>query len=435
MEHSTHTGQETPARQETDNPAADDTLRKLSRGRFEEAARQIRPAILDTRLIYSEYYSEHMQNQVYFKPENLQYTGSFKIRGAYYRLCSLLESEKARGIVTASVGNYGLAIAYAARHTGVPVTVVMPKRASLIQVKRIRGYGAEVLFHGQSPEEALAYARDLAGELGRIWAEPSGGLAEAVGAGTIALEILRELPDADYILAPIGSGGLCAGIAAAAKQINPQVQVIGVEPAGANCVEQSLRQGRAVTLAQVNTIADAAAVRTPAQDLLPCIQRFVDGILLVDDTELVAAFSDVMENHKMAVENAGLLTVAALRHLKRVKGKKIVSVLSGGNMDMVTMASVVQGGLILRDRIFTVSVLLADQPGALANVAHVIGEEQGSIIKLDHNQFINMNRSESVELRITLEAFGTDHKNQIVQALKKQGYQPRIVSTTGTYEM
>ena len=408
---------------------------ELDRARFVEAARQIRPAILDTRLIYSEYYSEHVQNQVYFKPENLQYTGSFKIRGAYYRFCSLSDSEKKQGLVTASSGNYGLAIAYAARHAGVPVTVVMPERASLLQVKRIRGYGAEVLFQGQSVEEASFYAERLAKEQGKLWLSPAGDFTEAVGAGTIALEILQERPDADYILVPIGRGVLCAGVAAAVKQINPQVQVIGVEPAGANCVEQSLRQGRAVTLSQVNTIADAAAVRTPVEGLLPYIKRYVDGILLVDDTELVAAFSDVMENHKMAVENAGLLTVAALRRLKRVRGKRIVSVLSGGNMDMVTMASVIQGGLILRDRIFTVSVLLADQPGALANVAHVIGKEQGSIIKLDHNQFINMNRSESVELRITLEAFGTDHKNQIVQALKRQCYQPRVVSTTGTYEM
>lgn len=406
-----------------------------TRERSEEAKRLLEPVILDTRLIYSEYYSSHVGNQVYFKPENLQYTGSFKVRGAYYKLCCLGKEEKARGVATVSAGNHGLAAAYAARQAGVKALVVLPAHTSLVKVNRIRSYGAEVLCEGDFLEEAEACAARLCEERGMAFLPARNDLDMAAGYGTLALEILKELPGADYILVPIGSGGLCAGVAATAKQLNPQVKIIGVEPAGANCVEQSLRQGKAVTLPKVNTIADAAAARMPGERLLPYIRRYVDGILLVDDTELVAAFSDMMENHKMAVENAGLLTVAALRHMKRVKGKKIVSLLSGGNMDMVTMASVVQGGLILRDRIFTVSVLLADQPGALANVARVIGEEQGSIIKLDHNQFINMNRSESVELRITLEAFGTEHKNQIVRALTEHGYRPRVVSTTGTYEM
>lgn len=418
-----------------ENPVAGEQKCELTRELFEDAAQVIHPAILDTRLVYSEYYSRHIGNEVYFKPENLQYTGSFKVRGAYYTLASLREEQKKQGVITASSGNYGLAVAYAARRMAIPATIIMPERTSLIKVKRIEGYGAKVLRRGATLEEACAYAEEIAPEQGRTWLSPFNDKTAALGHGTLALEILQELPDADYILVPIGSGELCAGVAAAAKQINPRIQVIGVEPAGANSVEQSLRQGRAVALPHVNTIADAAAVRMPGEKLLPYIRQYADGIWLVDDTELVASFSDMMENHKMAVENAGLLTVAALRHLKRVKGKKIVSVLSGGNMDMVTMASVVQGGLILRDRIFTVSVLLADQPGALANVAHIIGEEQGSIIKLDHNQFINMNRSESVELRITLEAFGTEHKNQIVRALEASGYRPRVVSTTGTYEM
>lgn len=407
----------------------------FQRERLEEAERLLSQVALNTRLIYSDFYSAHVGNQVYFKPENLQYTGSFKVRGAYYKLCMLSDEEKARGIVTASVGNHGLAVAYAARRAGVRATVVMPARTSLIKVNRIQSYGAEVLKMGENLDESVQNGEALSKEQGMTWIHPFNDLTAAVGYGTIALEIFKELPDADYILVPMGGGSLCAGMAVAAKQLNPRVQVIGVEPAGANCIEQSLRQGRAVTLPHVNTIADAAAVSTPGERFLPWIRQYVDGILLVDDTELVAAFSDMMENHKMAVENAGLLTVAALRHLRRVRGKKIVSLLSGGNMDMVTMASVVQGGLILRDRIFTVSVLLADKPGALANVAHIIGEEQGSIIKLDHNQFINMNRSESVELRITLEAFGTAHKNQIVRALEANGYRPRVVSTTGTYEM
>jgi len=312
---------------------------------------------------------------------------------------------------------------------------VMPVTTPLIKVNRTKKYGANVILHGDVYDDAYEYARQLSEEQGLTFVHPFNDLAVATGQGTIALEILRELPDADYILVPMGGGGLSTGVAAAAKMINPDIIVVGVEPAGANCIQQSLRQGKVVTLPHVNTIADGTAVKTPGDKLLPLISQYVDEIITVEDSELVVACLEMMENHKLVVENSGLLSVAALRHLKRVKGKKIVSVLSGGNMDVVTMASVVQSGLILRDRIFTVSVLLPDKPGALAKVADLIGELQGSIIKLDHNQFIKMNRSGSVELRITLEAFGTDHKNQIVRTLDEKGYRPKLVGTTGTYSM
>ena len=410
-------------------------MQQLSLEKFQEASQVVSQITHETNLVYSEYYSELSGNEIYFKPENLQYTGSYKLRGAYYKISTLTEEEKARGLITASAGNHAQGVAYAARAFGAPATIVMPVTTPLIKVNRTKKYGANVILHGDVYDDAYEYARQLSEEQGLTFVHPFNDLAVATGQGTISLEILRELPDADYILVPMGGGGLSTGVSAAAKMLNPNIIVVGVEPAGANCIQQSLRQGKVVTLPHVNTIADGTAVKTPGDKLLPLISQYVDEIITVEDSELVVACLEMMENHKLVVENSGLLSVAALRHLKRVKGKKIVSVLSGGNMDVVTMASVVQSGLILRDRIFTVSVLLPDKPGALAKVADLIGELQGSIIKLDHNQFINMNRSESVELRITLEAFGTDHKNQIVRTLDEKGYRPKLVGTTGTYSM
>ena len=410
-------------------------MQQLSLEKFQEASQVVSQITHETNLVYSEYYSVLSGNEIYFKPENLQYTGSYKLRGAYYKISTLTEEEKARGLITASAGNHAQGVAYAARAFGAPATIVMPVTTPLIKVNRTKKYGANVILHGDVYDDAYEYARQLSEEQGLTFVHPFNDLAVATGQGTIALEILRELPDADYILVPMGGGGLSTGVAAAAKMLNPDIIVVGVEPAGANCIQQSLRQGKVVTLPHVNTIADGTAVKTPGDKLLPLISQYVDEIITVEDSELVVACLEMMENHKLVVENSGLLSVAALRHLKRVKGNKIVSVLSGGNMDVVTMASVVQSGLIIRDRIFTVSVLLPDKPGALAKVADLIGELQGSIIKLDHNQFINMNRSESVELRITLEAFGTDHKNQIVRTLDEKGYRPKLVGTTGTYSM
>ena len=246
------------------------------------------------------------------------------------------------------------------------------------------------------------------------------------------MEIIKELPTVDYILVPVGGGGLCTGVSTLAKLLNPKIKVIGVEPAGANCMQESLKAGHVLTLPAVNTIADGTAVKRPGEKLFPYIQQNVDDVITVEDTELIVAFLDMVENHKMIVENSGLLTVAALKHLN-VQKKKIVSILSGGNMDVITMSSVVQHGLIQRDRIFTVSVLLPDKPGELAKISALLADERGNVIKLEHNQFISINRNAAVELRITLEAEGTEHKNRIVQALNDAGYRPKLVKSKGTY--
>ena len=398
----------------------------LTLEKFEEASEVVKKAAIETKLLYSQYFSEQTGNKVYLKPENMQVTGAYKIRGAYYKISTLTDEERAKGLITASAGNHAQGVAYAAKAYGAKAVIVMPSTTPLMKVERTKSYGAEVVLYGNVYDEACEHAYRLAEEHGYTFIHPFDDLAVATGQGTIAMEIVKELPLVDYILVPIGGGGLCTGVSTLAKMLNPNIKVIGVEPAGANCMQVSLKNGKVTTLPAVNTIADGTAVKTPGEKIFPYIQKNLDDIITVTDDELIVAFLDVVENHKMVVENSGLLTVAALSHMN-VKGKKIVSSLSGGNMDIITMSSVVQFGLIQRDRIFTVSTILPDKPGQLVQVAQLIAEEQGNVIKLDHNQFISTNRQEGVELRITIEAFGTEHKNRIVKRLEEGGFRPRLV--------
>ncbi|MBQ7956230.1 MAG: threonine ammonia-lyase [Lachnospiraceae bacterium] len=400
----------------------------LSLEKFEEASEVVKRVTLETKLIFSDYLSQQTGNRVFLKPENMQFTGAYKVRGAYYKMSTLSDEERQKGLITASAGNHAQGVAYAAKCYGAKATIVMPTGTPLMKVNRTKSYGAQVVLYGDVYDEACAKALELAKENGYTFIHPFDDLTVATGQGTIAMEIFKELPLVDYILVPIGGGGLATGVSTLAKMLNPNIKVIGVEPAGANCMQESIRQGKVVTLPAVSTIADGTAVKTPGSKLFPYIQENLDDIITVDDKELVVSFLDMVENHKMVVENSGLLTVAALKHLD-VKGKKIVSILSGGNMDIITMSSVVQQGLIFRDRIFTVSVLLPDKPGELCRVSGIIAKESGNVIKLEHNQFVSTNRSAAVELRITMEAFGTDHKAQIMSALEKEGYQPKLKAT------
>ena len=400
----------------------------LTLEKFEEASEIVKRVTRPTKLIYSEYLSSQTGGKVYLKPENMQYTGAYKLRGAYYKISTLSEEDRAKGLITASAGNHAQGVAYAAKAFGCKATIVMPTVTPLIKVNRTKSYGAEVVLHGDVYDDACAKAYELAEEYGYTFVHPFDDLDVATGQGTIAMEIVQELPTVDYILAPIGGGGLITGVSTLAKMLNPKIKVIGVEPAGANCLQVSLDRGEVTTLSTVNTIADGTAVKTPGEHVFPYLQKNLDDVITVEDDELIVSFLDMVENHKMIVENSGLLTVAALKHLN-VKGKKVVSVLSGGNMDVITMASVVQLGLIQRDRIFTISVLLPDRTGELTKVSQKIAEQQGNIIKLDHNQFYSTNRNAAVELKITMEAFGTEHKQQIMQELEKDGYRPKLIRT------
>ena len=400
----------------------------LTLEKFEEASEIVKQVTSETKLIYSDFLSNQTGNKVYLKPENMQLTGAYKLRGAYYKISTLSPEEREKGLITASAGNHAQGVAYAAKKYGVKAVIVMPTTTPLMKVNRTKSYGAEVILKGDVYDEACDYAYQLADEKGYTFIHPFDDLTVATGQGTIAMEIFKELPLVDVILVPIGGGGLATGVSTLAKLLNPKIRVIGVEPAGANCMQESLKKGEVTTLPGVNTIADGTAVKTPGKNIFPYIQKNLDEIITVPDEELVVSFLDIVENHKMVVENSGLLTVAALKHLD-VKNKRVVSILSGGNMDIITMSSVVQQGLIFRDRIFTVSVLLPDKPGMLSKVADVIAKENGNVIKLEHNQFVSINRSAAVELRITLETFGTEHKHQIIKALEENGYQPKQVRT------
>lgn len=394
--------------------------------KFEEATEIVQKVTNTTKLIYSEYFSSMIGAKVYLKPENMQYTGAYKVRGAYYKISTLTQEERDRGLITASAGNHAQGVAYAAKQFGCKATVVMPTVTPLIKVNRTKGYGADVVLYGDVYDEACAKAMEMAEEQGLTFVHPFNDIDVATGQGTIAMEIVQELPTVDYILVPVGGGGLISGVATLAKMLNPKIKVVGVEPAEAASMLASLEKGEVVTLPSANTIADGTAVKRVGEKNFPYVQENVDQIITIEDEELIGAFLDMVENHKMVVENSGLLTVAALKHMD-LKGKKVVSVLSGGNMDVITMSSVVQHGLIQRDRIFSVSVLLPDKAGELVRVAQTVADAQGNVIKLEHNQFVSINRNAAVELRITMEAFGSEHKQEIMKALEEAGLKPKEI--------
>ena len=395
-----------------------------------KAARSVLAGVLaDTHLVHSAALTKATGNQVYIKPENMQVTGAYKIRGAYYKISTLSQEEKERGLITASAGNHAQGVAYAAQAAGVKATVVMPTTTPLVKVNNTKDYGAQVILHGAVFDDAAELANRLSQSEGYTYIHPFNDPVLATGQGTIAYEIFSDLPDVDIILVPVGGGGLASGVATLAKLLNPNVKVIGVEPVGAASMKASLEAGHIVTLDQVDTIADGVAVKTPGDKIFPYIQKNLDGIITIDDHELVDAFLDMMEKHKMIVENAGLLSVAALNHLD-CRGKNVVSVLSGGNMDVITVSSLVQHGLVSRGRVFTFSVQLPDRPGELVRAAELVAELNGNIIRLDHNQFVNLNRQSGVELRVTLEAFGLVHKEEIMTALRQAGYDAKEVMTT-----
>ncbi len=393
---------------------------------FEKAYDKVHEVVRSTHLVRSEVFSEASGNNVYLKPENMQLTGAYKIRGAYYKISTMSDEDREKGLITASAGNHAQGVAYAAREYGVRAVIVMPTTTPLMKVNRTKDLGAEVILHGNVYDEACAYAMDMAEKEGLTFIHPFDDLDVATGQGTIAMEIFKDLPTVDYILVPIGGGGLATGVSTLAKLLNPKIKVIGVEPAGAACMSASIEAGKVVTLEEVNTIADGTAVKTPGTKIFPYVSKNLDGIIKVPDEDLITAFLDMLENHKMLVENSGLLSVAALKYLD-VQDKNVVCILSGGNMDVITFASVVQHGLIQRERVFTISVQLPDKPGELTNVSRVIAKEQGNIIKLEHNQFVSINRNAAVELIITMEAFGHEHKMRIIQALRHKGYSPKDV--------
>ena len=377
--------------------------------------------ITKTNFFHSSIFSNETGNEVYIKPENLQRTGAFKIRGAYNKIAKLTEEEKKRGVIAASAGNHAQGVALAAQKLGIKAVIVMPKHTPLIKVEATRRYGAEVILTGEVYDEAYEYAKKLQEKEGYTFVHPFNDEDVIEGQGTIALEVLEELPDADIILVPIGGGGLISGIASAAKLKNPLIKIIGVEPEGAASALEARKSHHVVELDEANTIADGTAVKKIGDITFDYIEKYVDDIVTVSDYELMAAFLVLVEKHKIVAENSGILAVAGLKKLN-VTGKKIISIISGGNIDVLTISSMINKGLVARGRIFTFAVDLPDKPGQLVAVSQILSEQNANVIRLEHNQFKNLDRFHEVELQVTVETNGEEHINKITQEFEKKGY-------------
>lgn len=389
---------------------------------FTTAREHLQKVLLPTHLIYSPIFSEESGNQIYIKPENLQKTGAFKIRGAYNKINKLTEEEKKRGVIASSAGNHAQGVAYAARELGIKAVIVMPKTTPLIKVQSTKKYGAEVVLYGDVYDDAYQKAKELEAQEGYVFVHPFDDIDVLEGQGTIALEILEEMPDAEVIVVPIGGGGLISGIAAAAKMIKPDIKIIGVEPSGAASATEALKKNKVVTLPEANTIADGTAVKRIGDLTFNCIKQYVDEVVTVDDYELTEAFLLLAEKHKIIAENSGILPLAALKKLSE-RDKKVVPVVSGGNIDVLMISSMIGKGLISRDRIFNFAVSIPDRPGELAKITHIIADVGANIVKLAHNQFKNLSRFRDKEVLITVETNGTDHVQALVDAFAAKGYE------------
>ena len=389
---------------------------------FITAKEKLSKVLLKTNLIQSPIFSKEAGNEVYIKPENLQKTGSFKIRGAYNKITNLNDEEKKKGVIASSAGNHAQGVAYGAKESGIKAVIVMPKSTPLIKVESTKQYGAEVVLHGDVYDDAFKKAKELEEKEGYIFVHPFDDEDVIYGQGTIALEILEELPETDIILVPIGGGGLISGIACAAKILKPEIKIIGVEPDGAASAYEAIKEDKVIELKEANTIADGTAVKKIGNITFEYIKKYVDEIITVSDYELMEAFLLLVEKHKIIAENSGILSLAALKKLKE-KNKKVVSVVSGGNIDVLMISSMINKGLIRRDRIFNFSVNIPDKPGELAKVVDLIAQQGANVVKLEHNQFKNLSRFKDIELQITVETNGSEHIQKLTQAFEEKGYE------------
>ena len=389
---------------------------------FIKAKEKLSKVLLKTSLIQSPIFSKEAGNEVYIKPENLQKTGSFKIRGAYNKITNLSDEEKKKGVIASSAGNHAQGVAYGAKESGIKAVIVMPKSTPLIKVESTKQYGAEVVLHGDVYDDAFKKAKELEEKEGYIFVHPFDDEDVIHGQGTIALEILEELPETDIILVPIGGGGLISGIACAAKILKPEIKIIGVEPDGAASAYEAIKEDKVIELKEANTIADGTAVKKIGNTTFEYIKKYVDEIITVSDYELMESFLLLVEKHKIIAENSGILSLAALKKLKE-KNKKVVSVVSGGNIDVLMISSMINKGLIRRDRIFNFSVNIPDKPGELAKVVDLIAQQGANVVKLEHNQFKNLSRFKDIELQITVETNGSEHIQKLTQAFEEKGYE------------
>ena len=386
------------------------------------ADKQLAGIVRKTRLIASDFFSEQSGNEIFLKPENMQHTGAFKLRGAYNKISQLTDDEKARGVITSSAGNHAQGVAFAAQKLGVKAVICMPATTPILKVEATKSYGAEVVLHGDSFDDAYAYSLELQKAHGYVYVHPFNDREVLLGQGTTALEIINELKDVDAILVPIGGGGFASGVALATKAVSPQVKVIGVEPENAACMKAALDAGQIVTLNSADTVADGCAVKTAGTLTFAFCQKYLDEIITVNEMEIMSALLSLIEKHKLIAEGAGVLSLAALNKLN-FKNKKVVAIVSGGNIDISTLSGLIDKALIARGRIFSFAVQLPDKPGELLNIAKILSDENANVVKLDHNQALVTNSFKKVLLGVTIETHNHEHIDRIVKALNHHGYE------------
>jgi threonine dehydratase len=375
----------------------------------------------------SEMLSRACGCHAYLKLENLQMTGAYKERGALNKLLTLSPEERSRGLIAASAGNHAQAVAYHAGRLGVPATIVMPEGTPLLKVANTRGHGAKVEIAGANYDEAYAEARRLEATQHLTFVHPFDDLAVIAGQGTVALEILEQVPDLDAVVVPVGGGGLISGIAAAVKALRPQAKVIGVETEVLPSMLASVEEGRLVTLEPASTLADGIAVKRPGELTFRHVQKWVDEIVTVSEEEIASAILYLLEREKTVVEGAGAVAVAALMNRKvRLDGQKVVSVVSGGNIDVNVVARVIERGLVRDGRLVRIDVALLDKPGQLARVSQVVAAHKANVIEVHHSRAFSDRFGDTI-LQLTLETRGTDHVEEILRALRERGYAVRRV--------
>ena len=386
------------------------------------ADKNLSGVVKKTKLIQSDFFSELCGNEVFLKPENMQHTGAFKLRGAYNKISQLSDAEKSKGVITSSAGNHAQGVAFAAQKLGVKAVICMPATTPILKVEATKNLGAEVILHGDGFDDAFKYSLELQKKHGYIYVHPFNDREVLLGQGTTALEIINELKDVDAILVPIGGGGFASGVALATKLVSPQVKVIGVEPENAACMKAAFDAGKIVTLSSSDTVADGCAVKTAGSLTFEFCKKYLDEIITVNEMEIMSALLSLIEKHKLIAEGAGVLSLAALSKLN-FKNKKVVAIVSGGNIDISTLSGLIDKALIARGRIFNFVVELADKPGELLNIAKILSDEQANVVKLDHNQALVTNSFKKVLLGVTVETHNHEHIERIIRALNKKGYE------------
>ncbi|WP_435359687.1 threonine ammonia-lyase [Haloarchaeobius sp. DFWS5] len=394
-----------------------------------EALPRVRETSRHTPIEYSHTFSDMTGADVHLKMENFQRTGSFKIRGATNRIMTLSDDEKAAGVVTASAGNHAQGVALAATRSGVDAKIVMPEYAPISKIKATQSYGAEVVLHGADYDEAARKAHELEEEEGRTYVHAFDDPYVMAGQGTIALEILEDLPEVETIVIPIGGGGLIAGMATAIKAKNPDIRVVGVQAEGASSTAQSLQKGQRFELDHVDTIADGIAVREPGSQTFEVIRERVDEVVTVSDPEIAMALTYVLERGKTLVEGAGAAPLAAILFNKfdYDDGEVVVPAMCGGNIDLNMLTTVIMRGLVATGRYVKIRTVLRDRPGSLETLLHIIAKKKANIYAIQHDRTSRQIGMADTEVEVDLETRGHDHVEELLEAIRDEGYEVEVL--------